>query len=128
MIFKSKNKEDDFTWDTNDIIIAFDDDNKTSEIHYISEFRNGALIVDGRLNIPVQDCEVTTGEQGRIYFYRAPEKSIKEVARLAQLEKSMILNQITAYTPPIMPNSIDWVKGLLFGMLFIAMIIIAFVA
>lgn len=125
---KKNDEADEYVIETDDRLIIFDVDNRTSDINFITDITDEAVIVRGLYKVPILDCEVTTGKNGRNFFYRAPQESVRETERLARLEKSMILTQITAYTPPVMPNSIDWVKGLLFGMLFIAMIIIAFVA
>ncbi|MGG5253524.1 hypothetical protein ACQYAD_08515 [Neobacillus sp. SM06] len=125
MFFKKK-KDDEFFPDTNDILVVFDDENKTSDIQRISEIREGTIYVTGKYAIPLDDCEVTTGAEGRNFFYRAPSQSIFETQRLAVLEQSLVLNQITAYRPPILPTSMDWTKGLLFALVFIAFIILLF--
>jgi hypothetical protein len=123
MLFKKK-KEEEFFPDTNDILIIFDDEHKTSDIQRISEIREGTLYVTGRYAVPLDDCEITTGLEGRNFFYRAPSQSVLETQRLAALEQNMVLSQITAYRPPMLPSSMDWTKGLLFGLTFLAFIII----
>ena len=80
------------------------------------------MIVAGKYKIPLLDCVVTTGLDGRNYFYNAPTQSILETKRLADLERSMVLEQITAYRPPLPPSSMDWTKGLLFGALVLSII------
>lgn len=124
MFFKRK-EEDEFLFETTDILIVFDNDNKTSDIKTITDFTEDSVIVAGHYKVPILDCEITTGKEGRNFFYRAPSRSIEETGRLAQLEMNMVLEQITAYKPPIPPSSMDWTKGLLFGLLFIAFIVIA---
>lgn len=94
-----KKKNDEIFEDTNDLVIVFDDENKTSKIRRITDFRDGALYVVGEFKIPVQDCVVTNSEEGRHFFYRAPAKSVLETERLAQLEKSTVLRHITEYHP-----------------------------
>lgn len=123
-MFKKKRKEDDFFPETNDVLIVFDDDSRTSDIQRISEIREGVIYVTGRYAIPQEDCEVTTGLEGRNFFYRAPGESVFETQRLAALEQNMVLKQITAYRTPIPPAAMDWTKGLLFGLIFIAFIIL----
>jgi hypothetical protein len=119
-------KEDEFTLDTDDLLIVFDHDKRTSDIKPVTEVTADAVISAGYYKVPLEDCEITNGERGRNFFYRAPSRSIVEVERLAKLEQSMVLNQITAYNPPAPPNSIDWTKGLLFGLVFLAFIILGF--
>ncbi|MDP4086025.1 MAG: hypothetical protein Q8934_15585 [Bacillota bacterium] len=119
-----KKQDDEFNFDTNDLLVIFDDENKTSDIQRIGEIREGTIYVTGKYAIPYEDCEITTGTDGRNFFYRAPARSILETKRLAALEQSMVLNQITAYRPPVPPSSMDWTKGILFALIFVAFIII----
>jgi hypothetical protein len=122
MFFKKKKEE--FFPDTNDILIVFDNEHKASDIQRISEIREGTLYVTGKYAVPADDCEITTGLEGRNFFYRAPSQSVLETQRLAALEQNLVLTQITAYRPPMLPTSMDWTKGLLFGLIFLAFIII----
>jgi len=124
--YKGKNNE--LFYDTDDVLIVFDDDNKTCDINYISTIKEDSIIVDGKYNVPLHDTEISTGQIGRVFFYRAPSQSVKETQRLAQLELSTVLTQITAYRPPELPTAFDWTKALLFVLVFIAFIIIAVVA
>jgi hypothetical protein len=121
-MFKKK-KDDEFYPETSDILIVFDDENKTSDIRRIDEIREGTIYVTGKYAIPLEDCEITTGQEGRNFFYRAPSQSILETIRLAHLEQSIVLNQITAYRQPVPPAAMDWTKGMLFGLVFVAFIV-----
>lgn len=125
MIFGFKKKKEDVFDDleTDDLLIIFDDDNKTSKIERVSYIKDGTIYVTGRHAIPEADTVLTNGDEGRVFYYKAPEQSIAETRRLAQLEKSLVLNQITAYKPPEQPNSMDWTKILLFGLVFVAFIV-----
>lgn len=123
MLFKRKKKEDEeFFAETDDLLVIFDDENKTSVIERVSEIRGGAIYVTGKHAVPLEDAEITNGIEGRIFFYRAPAQSIAETRRLAALEQSMVLSQITAYKPPTPPNSMDWTKAMLFGLVALAFI------
>lgn len=124
--WRKKKEDEEFFADTDDIIVVFDDDNKTSVIERVSEIRDGVIYVTGRHAVPIEDAEMTNGVEGRIFFYRAPAESISETRRLAALERSMVLNQITAYSPPQQPNSMDWTKALLFGLVALAFIVMGF--
>lgn len=124
-IFNRK-KEDEYTFETTDLLITFDDEKRTSDINRVTVIQDGAVIVAGHYKVPLLDCEITTGKEGRNFFYRAPSQSIIETERLAQLELNEVLTQITAYKTPIPPSSLDWTKGLLFGLLFVALIVMAF--
>lgn len=117
-----KKKEDEFFEDTTDILIVFDDEKKTSDIRNISHISDGAIKVVGYdgYSIPLEDCEITNSKEGRNFFYRAPTQSIKETQRLARLEKSLVLNQITEYRPNEDINKPDMMKFLLVGVIFFA--------
>lgn len=121
--FNRKNDDDEFTFETTDLLIVFDDEKKTSDINRVTAVTDDSVIVAGLYKVPLGDCDITTGKDGRNFFYRAPSRSISETERLAKLEMSMVLSQITAYKPPIPPSSMDWTKGLLFGLVFIAFIV-----
>jgi hypothetical protein len=121
---RKKQQEDEFDFETSDFLVVFDDDKKTSDIRTISYIDEESVCVHGSYKVPLDDCEITTGQEGRNFFYRAPSQSIRETERLAKLEKSMVLQQITAYKPPVPPTNMDWTKGLLFGLIFIAFIVI----
>lgn len=122
--FLRKNKdEDEFIFETNDLLIVFDDDKKVSDIHRVTTVEENAVIVAGKCMVPLDDCVITTGKEGRNFFYRAPSQSIRETERLARLEMSTVLEQVTAYRPPVPPTAFDWTKGLLFGLVFVAFIV-----
>lgn len=124
IIFNKKKDEAEYMFETQDLLIVFDDENKTSDIKRVTSVTEGVVIAAGHYKVPLLDCEVTTGQEGRNFFYRAPSQSIRETERLANLEMSTVLEQITAYKPPIPPAAMDWTKGLLFGLVFIAFIIV----
>lgn len=120
-----KKKEEAFI--TEDYLIVFDDEKRTSDINLITDIQEDKVMVDGLYSVPLYDCEITNGRMGRNFFYRAPTRSITETQRLAQLEFNTVIKQVTAYRPPVLPGSMDWTKGLLFGALILAIIVMAFV-
>lgn len=121
-----KRKQEDYELETNDYLIVFDNDKKISDIKRIDAITEEAIICTGYYKVPIEDCEITTGAEGRNFFYRAPTQSVMETQRLARLEQNLVLSQITAYEPPQLPGSFDWTKGLLFGLVFVAFIVIGF--
>lgn len=125
---KKKEEENEYNFLTNDLLIVFNDEKRTSDINMITEVTENAIKVEGLYNIPIDDCEITTGKDGRNFFYRAPTQSIVETQRLAKLEINTVLEQITSYSPPILPSSLDWTKGLLIGLIFIALVVLGFAA
>lgn len=128
MLGFGRRNEDDFIVDTTDILIVFDNDKKTSDINTVTAVTDDSVIVSGMYKVPLEDCEITVGRDGRNFFYRAPSRSVVETERLAQLEMNTVLRQITAYQPPVLPSSIDWVKSILFVLLFVMIICMVIVA
>lgn len=127
MLFKKKKREDEeYFAETDDVIVVFDNDNRTAVIERVSEIRENVIYVTGKHAVPFEDVEISNGVEGRIFFYRAPAESVSETKRLAALEQSMVLNQITAYKPPQPPNSMDWTKAMLFGLVALGFITIGF--
>lgn len=125
-LFKRKDEED-YIFETKDLLIVFDNETRTSDIKRVTVVEDGAVVVAGHYKVPLLDCEITTGQEGRNFFFRAPTRYIQETERLAQLEMNEVLTQLTAYKPPIIPTGLDWVKGLLFAALMLAIIVMAFV-
>ncbi|HHY72275.1 MAG TPA: hypothetical protein GX497_03440 [Bacillus bacterium] len=121
-MFFNRKKKDEIFPETNDILIIFDDEKKTSEIHRINEFTEESAIVTGKYNVPILDCEITNSDEGRNFFYRAPSQMVEETKRLAQLEKSIVLTQITNYKPVE-----DTQKGDLTKLFLIITIMLAFI-
>lgn len=118
-----RKKKDEFFPETTDILIVFDDEKKTSDIQRISEFTTESVIVTGKYNVPVEDCEITNSNEGRNFFYRAPSQMIQETKRLAQLEKSIVLTQITNYRPVEDPQKGDLTKLFLIITIMLAFIV-----
>lgn len=121
-----KKKKDEFEFETDDIIIIFDNEKKTSTIERVSYIKDHTIYVTGRHAVPLADCDVTNSVEGRNFFLNAPTRYIEETGRLANLEKNLVLTQITNYRPPMLPSSMDWTKGLLFALVGLALLIVAF--
>ena len=118
MSFLRRRKDSEQT-ETKDVLIVFDDEKKISDINRVDEVDAEKVVVYGKYVVPVQDCEITTGGEGRHFFYRAPTRSIQETNRLAQLERSLVLSQITMYKKPDQTQT-DITKLLLIGVICVA--------
>lgn len=128
-LFKKKTaEEEEFEFLTNDLLIVFNQDKKTSDVAHVSEVTDEAVLVDGKYKVPIEDCEITTGKDGRNFFYRAPAQSITETERLARLEMSTVIKQMTSYQEPNVPNGLDAMKIMLVGVIVVALIIVGVVA
>jgi len=122
-MFPRRNKRrDEVMADTKDVLIVFDHDKKISDINRVDEVDAEKVVVYGKYVVPIADCEITTGGEGRHFFYRAPTRSIQETNRLAQLERSIVLSQITQYKKPEQ-NQTDLTKILLIGVICLAFIV-----
>lgn len=122
-MFPRRNKRrDEVMADTKDVLIVFDHDKKISDINRVDEVDAEKVVVYGKYVVPIADCEITTGGEGRHFFYRAPTRSIQETNRLAKLERSIVLSQITQYKKPEQ-NQTDLTKILLIGVICLAFIV-----
>lgn len=119
-MFPRRNKRrDEVMADTKDVLIVFDHDKKISDINRVDEVDAEKVVVYGKYVVPIADCEITTGGEGRHFFYRAPSRSVQETNRLAQLERSLVLSQITQYKKP-QEQQTDITKILLIGVICVA--------
>lgn len=127
-LFNKEKEQSEYEFETTDLLIVFDNDNRTSDIQEVTSIDKEKLTVEGMYNVPLADCDVTVGKDGRNFFYRAPQQSIKEVERLAQLEHNIVLSQITSYREPELPSATDLTKILLMGLIALAFIAMIFIA
>jgi len=107
-MFNNRNKkEEENLLDMDDRLIIYESDGHNCEIHYITEISDEAVICAGRAVVPKEDCHVSMSAEGRVWLYNAPKEHVHEVERLAKLEKSIVLRQMTSYNPekPVNPNT-----------------------
>lgn len=127
MMFFKKKEEEEFK-ESEDRLIIYDDELKTTTIDYVDQVKDGQVTVYGKNAVPIKDCLISHGivhgQVARVYYYNAPTESIKTTENLAALEQSIVLSQITDYSDPYdKPQSFDWVKAALFGLLAIAIVV-----
>lgn len=126
-MFRGKRKEEENFLDLDDRLIIYENDGHNCEIHYVTEVNDISVICAGRAVVPKQDCDVATSSEGRVWLFNAPKAHVHEVERLAQLEKSMVLNHITNYKPEPKENpNLDLKFWALAALLFVAIIAAAF--
>lgn len=122
---KKKREEENFL-DLDDRLVIWAKDGHNCEIYYVTEVNDESVIVAGRVVVPKGDCNVSTSSEGRIWLYDAPKAHVHEVERLARLEQSMVLQQITNYKPEPKENpNHDLKHWALVGLLFVAIIVAA---
>lgn len=125
---KKDDKFDDLdVFETDHRLIVYNLDQRTTDICVVTAVTDEHVIAAGRYSIPKSDCTVTSSELGRVFTFEAPNNVITEVERLARLEQSIVLQQLTNYKEPQVENpNLDLTKWALVGLLFVAIIVAAF--
>lgn len=105
--------------------------NQTADIATVYEQNDESILAMSNANdycVPQADVTCYVGSSGRIYAYGAKEELIQETKRLAALEKSIVLRQITNFNEKLIPEEIKKVSlkeilmYLLIGVLVLAVI------
>ena len=128
-LFGGKNKKemDEYFGDGDDRLIVFDTDKRTTDVVYVTEVTADAVISHGKYKVPKTDCEVYTSPEGRVYVMKTTTPIVTETERLAKLEISTVLSQITSYKAPVKENpNLDMKFWAVVGLLFVAIIMAAF--
>lgn len=111
-----------------DTLVIFSDDG-TAEILPVVDKNEERISAGagGQISVPIGDVANYTGKRGRVYLYGTTSDNIQDCQRIAALEKSIVLRQITQYEPVELPEgkAIDLTKIMLFVLVAICMIIIA---
>ena len=124
-LFNKKN-EDVFEAST-DRLIVIDTEKRTSDVVYIDDVDDLSVTSTGRYKVPRGDCDVFTSSEGLVYVLKAETQYVTETARLATLERSIVLSHLTQYKPEPKENpNLDMFKWALFALLFVAIIALAF--
>lgn len=85
-----------------DIAVIISDDG-TADVAYVIDTDSDRILAENETHdyaIPIADCRHYVGSRGRIYVYGAVPECIQDTKRLAELEKSTVLKQITMYKKP----------------------------
>jgi hypothetical protein len=101
----------------------------TAEILPVADKNEERILAgqDGEIAVPIGDLMKYNGKRGRIWVYPSTIDNITDCHRIANLEQSTVLKQITHYVPQAVEplKSFDLTKMLLFGLVVIELIIIA---
>lgn len=126
--FKRNQEDDEFYPATRDILVTFNPDSQTADIVHVTDINHervlGAELGGNHFSVPIQDVKAFTGPKGRVFFYNAPEESIQDVQRIAELEKSTVLRQITRYHDIEVQPPVDFMKYVLIGILGLTILIL----
>ncbi|MEK4427600.1 hypothetical protein [Solibacillus sp. FSL K6-1523] len=123
----NRKKEDDFFEMSTDRLVVMDMEKRTSDVVYIDGVDDLSVTSTGRYKVPRADCEVFTSSEGLIYVLKAETQYVNETMRLAALERSIVLKQLTQYKPEPKDNpNFDLFKWAMVFLLFVAIIVAAF--
>jgi hypothetical protein len=98
-------KRDEEKSGTQDIMVIFSTDG-TADIAPIVEITEERVLAVGEVEyaVPLGDLKVYIGRRGRIFSYKAIEENITDSKRLAALERSTVLRQITMFEKEARPT------------------------
>lgn len=84
-----------------DRLIVFESDSNVCEIY--TDVTVDAESVTGHgdrvKKIHKADCTIRVSEMGRVWLYNAPTAHVQTTEHLAELEKSIVLKQVTMFKP-----------------------------
>lgn len=113
---------------TDNVVLIGEDG--TAEIMPVLEVSPDRILAgsNGDVAIPVGDLKRYNGRRGAVYLIGADVDTVKDFRRIAELERSTVLRQITHYTPPPIDTAKPGMgKILLFGAIGIICILMFFV-
>ena len=120
-------KENDIFELSSDRVVVIDVEKRTSDVVYIDDVDDQSVTATGRYKVPRADCDVFTSSEGLMYILKAETQYITETIRLAALERSVVLKQLTQYKPEPKENpNLDMFKWAIVFLLFVAIIVAAF--
>lgn len=104
-------------------------DNGTADIASVYDQDHERVMASsatGEYSVPLADLKAYAGSRGIIYTYPATHENIEDCQRLAELEKSIVLRQITQYEKPDpMDSKLDFKQVFLYILIFILVIVVA---
>lgn len=109
-----------------DVLVVLSDDG-TADIGNVIDFDEQRLLASthqGEYAVPAADIRSFTGRHGRIYVYGATWENISDCKRIADLERSTVLKQITHFEKEGRPVKLPIGKIMLFGGIILFVIIL----
>jgi hypothetical protein len=83
-----------------DVLVVMSSDG-TADIAPIIEINEERILAAGEGDVeyavPIGDAKLYIGRMGRIYSYPATDENVSDVKRIAALERSIVLKQITIF-------------------------------
>lgn len=105
-------------------------ENGTADIASVYDQDHEKITADsitGDYTVPLADLKAYSSSRGIIYVYPSTQENIEDCQRLAALEKSIVLRQVTQYEKIIDPNDekTDFGKIFLYVLIVILVIVVA---
>lgn len=88
-------------YEPQDLLCVFQE-NGTANIAPVTEVNDERIYaesLDGNFAVPLGDVKSFTGPKGRIFLYPTTVENVADCQRLAALERSIVLRQITHFAP-----------------------------
>lgn len=114
--------------DTNDIVVIISDDG-TADIASVYDTDDTAIYASSSLQdyaIPKSDAKSHVGARGRIYVVAADSDYISDTQRLAKLEQSIVLRQVTNFAGIDQRKKIDIKQIMLYMLIGILLLAVVF--
>ncbi|SFT00489.1 hypothetical protein [Paenibacillus sp. 453mf] len=94
-------KQDKEPYAPQDVLCVFKEDGTAAiaPIVDIDGERVFAESLDGNMAVPIADLRAYTGPKGRIFLYPTTVENVTDCRRIADLERSTVLRQITHFAP-----------------------------
>lgn len=98
-------KKDDDIFDIYGELVVYNADKRTVDRVPIDDISDTHVTSTGRYSVPKEDLSIHVSTDGTVvYTLEAPEFYVQETERLAKLERSIVLTQITQFKPPVEDN------------------------
>lgn len=114
--------------EVNDRVVIMSD-NGTADIAYVDDIDNERIMCSSPTadySIPVADTKAYATSRGLIYSYPAEHDLIQDTQRIAALERSTVLKQITMYERTVSePEKVPLLKILMYVAIFILIFVLA---
>lgn len=112
-----------------DRIVIFEE-NRTADIAVVYDRDDTTLYASSATQeyaVPLGDVQTYVGDAGRIYLLGAEPDYVRDTERLAALEKSIVLRQITMFQqPPDEKNGLNVQKIMLYALIGILLLAVVF--
>ncbi|MMZ53481.1 hypothetical protein D1872_152700 [compost metagenome] len=95
------NKQQVEEYEPQDVLVILQEDGTAAIAPVVetNEERIYARSMDGSYTVPKGDVKAYTGPRGRIFMYPTTVENVQDCQRLAALERSIVLRQITHFEP-----------------------------